>query len=544
MIRALILIFFAALSCLPLARAQDETAQWYTTDIPQTRAGSDDGIDRSTPRSALDGFLSLAAQNQFDKAAQVLNLAEIDSPSRSQAGPEIAQQLAAVIERSIWINWSSIPDRPDAMVESRAGNDPMAGLPRRDIELAALRLDGRDHEIRLARYKPPDGDPVWLFAPQTVAAAPGLYRVYGPKWFESYIPPPMKRELAGLRIWEWIALPVLLGLILLVGGLTMIPVRALAGRVEKPFKKRALLNAALPLALVTASVTAQSLLGVVISFSGPVTEVAAPVLTIIMATGLGLAMARSLDAVTDHITRRYVGEIDDSQNSDARRLYTSIYAVRRVVFLVTIGFCLIFVLLKLRLFDSIGLTFLASAGALTILFGIAGQAVLGNIMASLQVAIAKPVRIGDSIQYEDDWCYVEAIYFTFVQLRTWDERRVIVPVKYFVSKPFENWSLQDARVMRSIHLKLDFMADIDVLRAEFDTIAKNDPGVIEHDQVSTFVSAQDGWSQTVTFYAMSPDPTTAWEMEMRLRESIMSFIRTHHPDWWPRERQIGFAPES
>jgi len=173
-----------------------------------------------------------------------------------------------------------------------------------------------------------------------------------------------------------------------------------------------------------------------------------------------------------------------------------------------------------------------------VILGIAGQSTLGNIVASLQIAIAKPVRIGDSIQYEGDWCIVESIYFTFIRLRTWDERRIIVPVKYFLSYPFKNWSVVNERMLCTIQLVLDPMAEVAVLREKFESIAKVDPNVIEHDQLVTYVTDHSSNGMTVEFFAMAPDPSTARVIEMRMREELMDFVRREHPEWWWRERFV------
>ncbi|WP_408635487.1 mechanosensitive ion channel domain-containing protein [Pontibaca salina] len=146
------------------------------------------------------------------------------------------------------------------------------------------------------------------------------------------------------------------------------------------------------------------------------------------------------------------------------------------------------------------------------------------------------MRIGDSVLFEGHWAYVESIFYTFLRLRTWDERRIIVPVKYFVSQPFENWSVKDARVMKTITLFLDHRADVAVLRDVFLELAKQDEGVIDHESLAANVTEHMPHAQEVSFFAMSPDPSTGWTTAMRLREGLLDYVRTHHPDWWPRER--------
>lgn len=368
---------------------------------------------------------------------------------------------------------------------------------------------------------------------------PTLHDAYGPRAFERHIPNSLQRELGALRIWEWIALPLLILTLLAVGWAVSSALDAAARRLTTPFLKTAAERASVPLALFVMALLAQLVLRLAVSFSGPVTAIVQPVLVVVMTSAVGIAVLRAIDALLDRITRRYVGEIDDARGMDKRELYTSIYALRRVIVLLMVGFAAIFVLVQLNLFESLGITLLASAGVLTVLLGIAGQAVLGNILASLQIAFAKPVRIGDSVEFEGHWAYVESIFYTFMRLRTWDERRIIVPVKYFVSKPFENWSVKDARIMKTIRLWLDHAADAEVLRQTFDQLARDQEGVIEPESLCCFVTDHSAQGQEITFYVMTPDPSTGWEVEMQLREKLIGFVRKQHPEWWPRERVTG-----
>jgi len=111
-----------------------------------------------------------------------------------------------------------------------------------------------------------------------------------------------------------------------------------------------------------------------------------------------------------------------------------------------------------------------------------------------------------------------------------------VPVKYFLSYPFKNWSVVDERLLCTIRLVIDPMAEVAVLREKFEEIAKADPDVIEHDELTVFVTDQASNGMTIEFFAMAPDPSTARLIEMRLREELVSFVQIEHPEWWYRER--------
>jgi small-conductance mechanosensitive channel len=299
----------------------------------------------------------------------------------------------------------------------------------------------------------------------------------------------------------------------------------------------------MPLTIALMAIAAQFVTGWLISFSGFFYTLFAPLLLGLVIVGFTLAALRSIDATLEKVTERFVDDIDDTSERDRRKLYTSIYALRRFVLLAAVLISGMVFLVQLRLFDNVGMSLLASAGVITVVLGIAGRTVLGNILASLQIAIAKPIRIGDAIKYEDYWGYVESIYYTFLVLRTWDGRRLIVPVQYFISYPFENWSMVDASVTRTVTLRLDHSAEPDKLRKAFEKLVAKNERALEDDFLMTAVSEVNEDFQEVTFYATAGNPTDAWLMQMDLREGMTDWVRRYHPEWWPSDRILLDRPE-
>lgn len=533
-------IWISYATSLP-AIAQSDPALWYEIEAINPGLGpTPENVDRSSPRVALRSFVELAKAGDHDAAAHILNLSKLPHDDQKVHGSKLAARLAAVIDRKLRIDWAGTPAEPDAhMPQSANGQNGVEH--RRDYLLEEFELDGQIYAIRLSRYSEANAEdesaePVWLFSRATVDSIDVLYGAFGPRAFETHIPHVLKTRVGWLQIWEWVALPLLVTLVGIVGLLTS----RLVGLGRNIFRSRVMRRtferAALPLSLVTAAGAAHWLLGFIVSLSGPATTIIKPALVLLAMIGFSLAALRAVDALLDRVTRRYLGDTKDTPSSSDREFYTSIYALRRVILVITVGFSFVFVLLQFDIFANMGVTLLASAGVLTVILGIAGQITLGNMVASLQIAIAKPVRIGDSIHYEGTWCVVEAIFFTFIRLRTWDERRIIVPVKYFLSYPFKNWSVIDERMICTISLVLDPMAKVNVLRERFIGFGKADPDVIEHEQLCAYLTDHALNGLTVQFHAMAPDPWKAWDIEMRLRENLVDFIRTEHPDWWPRER--------
>jgi len=544
MIRDVLRCLTAAAACLVMlawcnaASAQETSETWYETD--RINVGLEDphptGIDRSSPRQALRGFVNATQQGEYSRAAHYLNLSDLPPDSQQDRAPEIARKLASILARQVWIDWSALPARPDAMIEGSPDSNARAGQPRRNLILGTLETHASAYDLRLGRYKPADAPAVWLFTPQTVENVAALYDAFGPRRFESWIPQSLKSDFAGLWLWEWIALPLLAAGLLLLGLAARTAALSLSRKSSRPWLSNGLERSGMPVAILIMAGATQLILSHVISFSGPVQAVLRPTLIILMVWGVGMTALRLLDAVLHRVTLRYVGDIDDKRGADERELLTSIYALRRLIVLIMVGLAAIVVLAELNLFESIGLTLLASAGVLTVLLGIAGQAVLGNILASLQIAFAKPVRIGDSVLFEGDWAYVESIFYTFLRLRTWDHRRIVVPVTYFVSKPFENWSVAEARMMKVIELWLDHRADVAELRSYFDKLVREGSDISDSESAITYAVDQNAEGLKISFYAMMDDPSTGWAAQSRLREELMAYIRDHHPDWFPRER--------
>ncbi|MFC4258111.1 mechanosensitive ion channel family protein [Marinobacter lacisalsi] len=515
---------------------EDREIRWFAVDSLNT--GLDEppeSVSRLTPRDSVRSFLDLTKQQNFPAAAHLLNLSDLSPAEQREKGAELARQLAAVLRRGEWIDTSDLPARQDAVIEDPAGKNPQAGQPRRNLQIASLSVEGQAYDIRLARYRVGDEEPVWLFTPDSLGPVPVLYEKYGPSWLEQHLPQRFKSTFGMLQIWEWIAIPVFLLGTGLVGWLVSRFVGLVAQWLPAGSPSIFADQIKVPMALVAMTVLAQMLFNYVVSFSAVATTTFRIVLITIMAWGVGMIALRFVDVLLLKVKRRLVGEIDDTKPRDERHFLTTLQAVRRGIILVTIVAVSIYILSEIQLFETLGLTLLASASILTVLLGIAGQAVLGNILSSFQVSLAKPIRIGDLVIFEDQWCYVEGIYYTFIRLRTWDERRLVVPVQYFTSKPFENLSVKTPKMYRMIELALHLNADIECLREKFKEFAEAEKNVVEHHKLCCYVTAQSAAAQTVSFYLMTSEPFAGWEAEMHVREKLLGFIRDNHPEWWPRE---------
>lgn len=533
---AAVVFTFSSLCAAQTPDEEREETRWFAVDSLNAGLGeAPKAVKRITPRELIRSFLTLTENEDYAAAAHALNLAELPAAEQRERGGQLARQLSEVLKRGEWLQVSGLPGRQDAAIEDPSGQHPQVGKPRRNLKLASLTAQGETYDIRLGRYRVGDEEPVWLIMPESVSSIPLLYQEYGPLMFEEYIPERFKASFGLLKVWEWIAIPIFLLVVGLLGwcvyGLVGAVARGLPSGAPSIFTARI----KVPVALVVMSLVTQGLLDYVVSFSAVATTSLRVLLIVILAWGAGTVGLRFVDTLMLRLTRRLMGQIDDTKPQDERKLLTTLYALRRIIILITVTAVSVYVLSQIQLFESLGVTLLASASVLTVLVGIAGQAVFSNILSSFQLSLAKPIRIGDLVVFEGQWCYVEGIFYTYIRLRVWNDRRLIVPVTYFVSRPFENLSVKNTKEYRNLELILHLSADIQCLREKFLEYAQEEDSVIEHHQLYCYVTGQTERAQTVSCYLMTSDPFSGWIAEMNIRERLMAFIRDNHPEWWPRE---------
>jgi small-conductance mechanosensitive channel len=233
------------------------------------------------------------------------------------------------------------------------------------------------------------------------------------------------------------------------------------------------------------------------------------------------------------IKRRY--PLNGKNNLAARKMYTNVEILKHVLTfflaILTVGA----VLMVFAPFRQIGASIWASAGIIGIAAGFAAQRSLMMIIAGIQIAVTQPIRIDDVLVVEGEWGNVEEINLTYVVLKTWDLRRIIIPVNYFIDKPFENWTRTNTDLIGIVFFHVDYTAPIPLLRAEFERIVKASPlwdGKVQVLQV-TEVKAD-----TLELRALmsAEDSTKAWELRCEVREKLITYLKVYHPECLPRTR--------
>jgi small-conductance mechanosensitive channel len=190
-------------------------------------------------------------------------------------------------------------------------------------------------------------------------------------------------------------------------------------------------------------------------------------------------------------------------------------------------------------FDSVrhyGVSLFASAGVAGLVAGLAARPLLSNLFAGIQIAVAQPIRIDDSVQVENEVGSVEEITSTYVVVRLWDLRRLIVPLTYFIEKPFQNWSRESARRIGAMSLHVDYTAPVERIRAKADEIVKASP---LWDGQDLKLHVTDAHERTIEVRVIASARTSgdAFELACELREKLIAFLQNEIPSALPRVRQ-------
>ena len=258
-------------------------------------------------------------------------------------------------------------------------------------------------------------------------------------------------------------------------------------------------------------------------------------LGILLIVALSFLIVRGINAVQAALLSRHRMDVPD--NASARRIHTQVSVIRKVIVTAVV---IIATGSILMLFDPVrqfGTSILASAGIAGVVIGFAAQKTLGNVLAGIQIALTQPLLIDDIVVVEGEFGQIEEITLTYVTVRTWDLQRMILPITYFVEKPFQNWSRVSPEVLGTVILYLDYQVPWDELRAELKRLVENNP---KWDRKVCGLQLTDTKQTAVEVRALvsSTDPGKAFDLRCEVREGLIEFLRRHHPESLPRVRNV------
>ncbi len=251
-----------------------------------------------------------------------------------------------------------------------------------------------------------------------------------------------------------------------------------------------------------------------------------------------------IGAFEDAAIRHHPTDVAD--NLQARRVVTQVRVLGRTADVIVIVLGASIILLTIPGVRQLGTSLLASAGVAGLAMGLAAKPVLSNLIAGLQIALTQPIRLDDVVIIEGEWGRIEEITGTYVVVRIWDERRLVVPLNWFIENPFQNWTRQSSRLIGTVHLKLDYRTPLAPLREELARLCRESE-LWDRRVCILQVTDADEHAMQLRALVSAADSGRGWDLRCLVREGLIAFIQSHHPEALPRWRgelaRGGHAPD-
>lgn len=249
----------------------------------------------------------------------------------------------------------------------------------------------------------------------------------------------------------------------------------------------------------------------------------------------GFALAGLVKVFEDYIYHTY--DLNKEDNLRERKMRTQLQFVRKLAVSTILVLTLCAVLLSFDNLRKIGAGLLTGVGVSGIIIGFAAQRSLSNFLAGMQIAFTQPIRIDDVLVVEGEWGRVEEITLTYVVLGIWDQRKLILPINYFIEKPFQNWTRTGSAILGTAFLYLDHTAPFDAMREEFDRILKTHPLWDRRVKVVQVTDVKERVIE-VRFLVSANSSGKAFDLRCDIREKMLVFLRDHHPYCLPKTRAV------
>jgi small-conductance mechanosensitive channel len=242
---------------------------------------------------------------------------------------------------------------------------------------------------------------------------------------------------------------------------------------------------------------------------------------------------KTVYVLEDYVVSRF--EVGVKDNLRARKIHTQLRVVKRIVIIVVAVLALGTALMTFPKVRQLGTTILASAGIIGIVIGMAAQRTIGTFIAGLQIAFTQPIRVDDVVIVENEWGRIEEITLTYVVVKIWDLRRLIVPITYFIEKPFQNWTRVTADILGTVYIYVDYSVPIDAIRAELQKILNASEF---WDKKVCVLQVTNATERTMELRALvsAEDASKAWNLRCEVREKLIDFVAKNYPQALPKLR--------
>lgn len=258
-----------------------------------------------------------------------------------------------------------------------------------------------------------------------------------------------------------------------------------------------------------------------------------PLLVSLLIAGMGLLLVRLVYVLEDALLHRV--QLDVADNLRARKIHTQFRILRRVLALAIWLLTGAAILLQFDGFRQFGRGLLASAGIASLVIGFAAQRTLGNLIAGFQIAVTQPIRLDDVVVVENEWGRIEEITLTYVVVKIWDERRLVLPIIYFLEKPFTNWTRSTSEILGTVFLHVDYRVPLDALRTRLKELVDGHP---DWDGRVAEIVAFEARPTTLEIRALvsARESGAGWRLRCDVREGLVTFLQQNYPESLPRFR--------
>lgn len=321
-------------------------------------------------------------------------------------------------------------------------------------------------------------------------------------------------------------------LLLRIGGLIERFLLSLAARSEAtwddvllPLAGRAIRNALPLLALILGAPA--------LSVSPDTAEIIGNATSLLLIAVIASILLQSVNTGSAYLLKQY--PIDVQQNLQARAIRTQIMVLKKVAVAVIGIFTLASMLMVFESVREFGASILASAGIAGVIIGFAAQRSIATLLAGFQIALTQPIRVDDVVIVEGEWGRIEDITLTYVVVRVWDLRRLVVPITYFIEQPFQNWTRSSADLLGTVFLYVDYTIPVDAMRAELTRILQ---GSSNWDGKVNVLQVTDAKERTMELRALASaaDASLAFSLRCEIREQLIAFVQREYPECLPRLR--------
>jgi hypothetical protein len=257
------------------------------------------------------------------------------------------------------------------------------------------------------------------------------------------------------------------------------------------------------------------------------------ILGLILIAAFAWLVVALLHVFEDFIASKY--RIDSGDNLTARRVRTQMHVLHRILVVVV---CVLAVSVGLMTFPAIrqiGASLLASAGLAGLVVGLAARPVIANVLAGLQLALAEPMRLDDVVIVEGEWGRIEEITTTYIVVRIWDLRRLVVPLSYFIEKPFQNWTRTTSELLGTVFLYTDYTVPVEEVRRELHRILQ-ESGIWDGKVWNLQVTNATEHTLELRALMSAADSGKAWDLRCHVREKLIALLRERYPESLPRTR--------